>query len=105
MSTLGNNLDKINKQLEGITFYIDKTTSNFKGKSQEYINHEMEILSSEISEKLNKIKNIKIVSPLHVQYENALSQIELLKPLLELSITDLPSVITGLTKVVTIITT
>lgn len=104
MSTLGNNLDKINKELEGINDYLDKTVSNFDKKTQAYVDEKWAAINAEIEAKLNKIKDIKIVPPLHAQYEHALATIALLKPLVELSIVDLPSVIDGLLKVVSIVT-
>ena len=104
MSTLGNNLDKINKELEGVNHYLDKVVSDFDKKSQAYVDAKWAAINAEIEAKLNKIKDIKIVPPLHAQYEHALASIALLKPLVELSIVDLPSVIDGLLKVVAIIT-
>ncbi len=106
MSVLGNNLDKINDQLDGITGYIDMYVNNFEGKSQDYVDEQMVILSNDISNKLNNIKNIQLVPPLHVQYENATDQIAVLQPYLtvietlsSLSPTDLGEVISALEEV------
>lgn len=104
MSTLGNNLDKINDELEGINYYLDSVVYNLQGKTQDFVDAKMEALSTEVEAKLNKIKDLKIVPPLHAQYENALAQIALLQPLIELSIIDLPSVIEALTKIISIVT-
>ena len=104
MSTLGNNLDKINKELEGVNDYLDKVVSDFDKKSQAYVDAKWTAINTEVEAKLNKIKDIKIVPPLHAQYEHALASIALLKPLVELSIVDLPSVIDGLTKIISIVT-
>ena len=104
MSTLGTNLDKINEQLIGITDYIDVYTADFEGKSQDYIDSKMEVLSNDITEKLTDIKTKKIVPPVKKQYQQALAVVSLLQPLVSLSVTDLPSVITAVTKIISIIT-
>jgi len=104
MSTLGNNLDNINKELEGINDYLDKTVSNIADKSQAYVDAKWAAINTEIEAKLNKIKDIKIVPPLHAQYEHALAHIALLQPLIELNLIDLPSVIEGLTQIIAIVT-
>ena len=91
MSVLGTNLDKINEQLTGITDYIDGYVSNFDGKTQPYVDAQMDILETEVSGKLNSVKNIKIVPPLHNQYENSLATIEHFQPLIDfiLALTEL----------------
>lgn len=107
MSTLGNNLDKINKELEGVNDYLDKVVSDFDKKSQAYVDAKWAAINTEIEAKLNKIKDIKIVPPLHAQYEHALAIIALLGPLMDfltaltsLNPTNLDSVISALNTII-----
>lgn len=86
-------IDKINEQLEGLTSYVDNYVLDFEGKSQEYINLKMEDLNIYIEEKLNKIKDEKIVPPIKSKYAGALYMIELLAPLAELSLSADPTVL------------
>lgn len=115
MSTLGNNLDKINLELEGVNDYLDKVVSNLNDKSQAYVDAKWAAINAEIEAKLNKIKDIKIVPPLHAQYEHSIASIALLQPLIEflailtdLDLSDIPGALEafkdGLMKIVSLIT-
>ena len=80
-------------QIQGINNYIDKTAESFESLSQDEINKKSAELESYLEEKLNTIRNT-VVSFCRDQYSALTKEIELLKPLIELSPANLSDVLT-----------
>lgn len=79
-------IDKINDQLTALITYCDQKTALLNNKSQPTVDAEMEKISAFISEKLQNIKDEKIVSPLKSKFQTAKPIVDLLKPLVEFSL-------------------
>lgn len=86
-------IDKINDQLEALITYCDAKTALLNNKSQPTVDAEMEKISLFITEKLQNIKDEKIVPPLKAKFESVQPIIDLLKPLAEFSLSADPGVL------------
>jgi hypothetical protein len=86
-------IDKINDQLKALITYCDSKTAPLNNKSQPTVDAEMEKISIFITEKLKNIKDKKIVPPLKAKFETVQPIIDLLKPLVEFSLSPDPGVL------------
>ena len=85
-------IDKINQQLDGITDYIDEymlviedDIKNAGDKAQVVANEKMELLSTNITQKLQPIRE-KIINIFKAQYQSGLEKIKPIEPLLNVSL-------------------
>jgi hypothetical protein len=86
-------IDKINDQLTALITYCDSKTALLNNKSQTTVDAEMAKISAFISDKLQNIKDEKIVPPLKAKFETVQPIIDLLKPLAEFSLSPDPGVL------------